>query len=223
MSDTGNASFLDHLVADLRPVKRLRKPWVRASGWLAVVLAVAVVLATQTDLPGVTHRLAATTDMWLAVVGSGLTAVLAAIATFQLTLPDRRAAWALTPLPSLAIWVSASGLGCARSWLIPGTHDASLAETSHCLTFIIGVSVPLSVMLLVMLRRGYTMHPMLTGAMAGLAAAAAAATLLTFFHPFDASASDLAVHAIVVAFVVGVNIWLGSVILSRRLSRSLRG
>src|ERR1700728_2253409 len=40
----------------------------------------------------------------------------------------------------------------------------------------------------------------------GLAAlgsiAAAAATLLNFFHPFDAAAADLAVHAAAVAFVV---------------------
>jgi hypothetical protein len=38
--------------------------------------------------------------------------------------------------------------------------------------------------------------------MAGLASAAAAATLLNFFHPCDAALADLAVHAVAVLIVV---------------------
>jgi hypothetical protein len=38
--------------------------------------------------------------------------------------------------------------------------------------------------------------------MAGLASAAAAATLLNFFHPFDAAFADLAVHSVAVLIVV---------------------
>ena len=45
--------------------------------------------------------------------------------------------------------------------------------------------------------------------MAGLAAAAAAATLLALVHPFDASAVDLAVHVGAVLAVVAVNRALG--------------
>jgi hypothetical protein len=39
----------------------------------------------------------------------------------------------------------------------------------------------------------------------GLAAAAAAASLLWFVHPFDATASDLAVHVLAVGLVIGLN------------------
>ena len=117
-------------------------------------------------------------------------------------MPDRKPAWALLPVPGLLLWVGASGLGCLRSWFLPGTHPADLVEARDCLVFILGVSLPLSILLVVMLRRGYPLRPNLTAATGGLAAAAAAATLLNFFHPFDAAATDLVVHAGAVVLVV---------------------
>jgi hypothetical protein len=60
----------------------------------------------------------------------------------------------------------------------------------------------LSILLVLMLRRGYPLRPNLTAATGGLAAAAAAATLLNFFHPYDAAATDLVVHAGAVVLVV---------------------
>lgn len=199
------------LVADLRPVRPLSTPWVRAAGWLAVVLALAAALAAYSDLAAMQHRLMAVPDMWLAVVGSTLTVFLAAFAAFQLDLPDRSPLWSLLPLPGLALWIGASGMGCARTWLIGGATAASMQETEKCLMFIIGLSVPLSVLIFVMLRRGFSLYPSLTGAMAGLAVASAAATLLNFFHPFDAALTDLAVHAGVVLIVVLANRFLGGV------------
>ena len=47
--------------------------------------------------------------------------------------------------------------------------------------------------------------PGLTAAIAGLAVAAASATLLNLFHPFDAAVVDLLVHAFAVALVVVVS------------------
>jgi hypothetical protein len=143
--------------------------------------------------------------MWLAVTGSAATAILAAFAVFQLSLPDARRAWALLPLPAALLWIAASGVGCLRAWFVPGTHAADLSEASDCLFFIVGLSVPLSAVLIVMLRRACPLHPSLTALIAGLASAAAAATLLNFFHPFDAAATDLAVHIFAVATVIAAN------------------
>ncbi len=213
---TSADALMRDLVADLRPVKPLASPILRAAIWLALVALLALALASFANLPAVAARLMAVPDMWLAVLGSSLTATLATVAVFQLGLPDRSPAWALLPLPGLALWIAASGMGCARAWLIPGTHDASLAETRECLTFIIGLSVPLSIVLFAMLRRGFSFYPALTGAMAGLAVAASAATLLNFFHPFDAALTDLIVHALAVAIVVGINRLLGGAILRPR-------
>jgi hypothetical protein len=56
-----------------------------------------------------------------------------------------------------------------------------------------------------MLRRAYSLQPTLTALMAGLASAAAAATLLNFFHPFDAGMTDLVVHSVAVAIIIAAN------------------
>ena len=197
--------FAARLVADLRPVRRLASPWIRACGWLAVVLALAVALGAFANTGDMEERLMAEPDMWLAVLGSTLTFVLAAFAAFQLSLPDRSAWWALLPLPAVALWIGASGMGCARTFLIPGTTDAGFGDAMHCMSFIIGLSVPLSVLIFVMLRRGFSLYPSLTGAVAGLAVAAAAATLLNFFHPYDAAITDLTIHAVAVLMVVLAN------------------
>jgi hypothetical protein len=45
--------------------------------------------------------------------------------------------------------------------------------------------------------------------------AAAAATLLTLFHPYDAAVTDLAVHAAAVALVIIANRFLAGRILGR--------
>jgi hypothetical protein len=195
-------ALIQNLASDLRPVRRLAPPALRALGWLAAVGALAVALACFSDLGAMLRRLTAAPDMWLAVAGSTLTAILAAIAAFETSLPDRKPAWALLPAPGLLLWVGASGLGCLRSWLLPGTHSADLVEARDCLVFILGVSLPLSILLVLMLRRGYPLRPNLTAATGGLAAAAAAATLLNFFHPYDAAATDLVVHAGAVVLVV---------------------
>jgi hypothetical protein len=202
MDDTDDR-LIGALVADLRPVRPLLPPALRTLIWLTLVVTVAVAIAMFSDLAEVSRRMTAIPDMWLAVLGSIATMATAAFAAFELSLPDRSRAWALLPLPALALWVGASGLGCMRAFMLPGTHVAGIGEMGDCLLFIIGLSVPLSAALIVMLRRAYSLAPPLTAAMAGLASAAAAATLLNFFHPFDAAAADLAVHSVAVLIVVG--------------------
>jgi hypothetical protein len=160
------------------------------------------------------RRLAAALDMWLAVIGSTLTAVLAVLAAFELSLPDRKAAWALLPLPAAAVWVSASGLGCLRQWLIPDTHPTTPQDAQSCLAFILCISIPLSIPLIAMLRRACSLRPNLAAAIGGLACASAAATLLNLVHPYDAAATDLAVHALAVVVVVVANRAIGGRILA---------
>ena len=208
--DDPNDRLIDALVADLRPARPLLPPALRTLIWLMLVAAVAIGLAMFADVAAMGRRIGAIPDMWLAVLGSIATMATAAFAAFELSLPDRSRAWALLPLPAAALWVGASGLGCMRAYVLPGTHVAGFGETQDCLLFIIGLSVPLSAALIVMLRRAYSLAPPLTAAMAGLASAAAAATLLNFFHPFDAAAADLALHAVAVLIVVAAARAVGS-------------
>ncbi len=209
MTSTPDDRLIRGLAADLKPVRRLPSPLLRAFGWLAVVAALAAGLASFADLNAVWDRIIAAPDMWLAVTGSTLTAVLAAIAAFELSLPDASRGWALLPLPAVLLWIAASGFGCLRSWIIPGNDVAALGDSRYCLIFIVALSVPLSALLLLMLRRAFPLYPGMMAAIGGLAVAAAAATLLNFFHPYDAAATDLAVHASAVAIVVAANRVLG--------------
>lgn len=203
-------ALIDDLGADLRAVHRLDPPLRRAAAWLALVAATGLALAAVADLPGLARRLADGPDLLLAVMGSATTAVLAAVAAFQLSLPDRHpAAWVLLPAPALGLWIVAAGAGCGRDWVVPHTHPATLHEARTCFAFIVGLSVPLSAAMVLMIRRACPIRPGLASAAGGLATAAAAATLLTLVHPTDASAADLAVHAGAVALVVGLNRALG--------------
>jgi len=213
-ADSAYELLIRDLAADLAPVRRLRSPGVRTFSWLVIVAATADILAMIADLPALGHRLAAAPDLWLAVTGSTSTAILAAFAAFQLSLPDARRAWALLPLPATLLWIVASGFGCLRARFVPETHAADLSEARDCLIFIIGLSVPLSALLIIMLRRGCSLQPGLTTATAGFAAAAAAATLLNFFHPFDAAATDLAVHVLAVSLIIAGNRALGGRLLA---------
>jgi hypothetical protein len=200
--NTVHDTLIRKLATDLAPVQVLPAPGLRAAAWLGAALALGVAGACFADLPALMQRLQAAPDMWLAVAGSTLTAAFAALAAFQLSLPDRSRWWALLPLPALFLWVAASGVGCLRTGLIPGTLPAGVSEERDCLLIVLGLSVPLAILLIVMLRRAFSLNPGLTAMMAGLASAAAAATLLNLFHPFDATVSDLAVHAAAVALVV---------------------
>jgi len=214
--DTGHSHdrLIRELAADLKPVRRLWPATVRAFVWLAVVVAVAVPLAWLADLPALRDRLAAAPDMWLSVAGSTLTAVFAAVAAFQLSLPDAPRGFALLPLPPALLWLGASGFGCLRAWVAPETHVPALSDARDCLLFILALSLPLSVLLFAMLRRGCPLQPGLTAVTAGLAAAAAAATLLNFFHPVDAAFTDLAVHVVAVGIVIAANRALGGWLLA---------
>lgn len=203
------SAHLDDLIgalsADLRPVRRLHPPLVRAAVWLGVVALTALVLAWFADLPAIAYRLHAVPDMWLAVLGSTVTTVLGAIAAFELSFPDRKLTWALLPLPGLFLWIAATGMGCLRAWVIPDMHSATMLEARTCFTFIATISIPLSIVMVLMIARACPLRPNLTAAIGGLSVAAAAATLLNFFHPYDAGATDIAVHVVAIALVIGLN------------------
>jgi hypothetical protein len=205
--------LIERLAADLRPVRPVSPAWL-AAGWLLVLIVFAGYLASMSDLHAMMGRLMAAPDMWLAAVGSALTGMLAVVAAFMVSVPGRSTRWALLPLPPLALWIWESGMGCARGWRLPGIPDTGPGFSDHCFMFICGLSLPLSLLLIVLLRWTFPLRPNLTLALGGLAAAGAAATLLNFFHPYDASVSDLVTHAFAVGLVVVVNRLFGE-----RLSR----
>lgn len=211
MTDGRSHENLIHdLGAGLTPVRRVSPTWF-ALAWLAVAGVIAAGLAMTYDMHAMMVRLTSATDMWLAAAGSGLTAVLAAKAAFELGIPGRSRAWALLPLPAVLLWVGASGMGCLRTW----AHTGAGGGDVDCLKFIVTFSVPLAIAMVLLLRRAFPLYPALTAAIAGLACAAGSATLLNLCHPLDAAASDLAVHAMAVGLVVAVLTLSGGRLLRR--------
>lgn len=214
MTDAAVEAYIETLTRALSPVERLSPPWLRALAWLGVVAATAAGLTLFSDVSEMVDRLRSVPDMWVAVLGSTLTTILGAVATFQLSLPDGSRRWALLPLPGLAIWIAATGVGCLRGWVVPDLHAASLQESQSCFEFIVGLSIPLSVLTIAMIRRGFPLRPNLTAATGGTAVAAAGATLLNFFHPYDVGAIDIVVHVVAIGLVIAANRFIGGRLLT---------
>ena len=214
--------LIARLAAEARPVRRLRPPALRAALWLAAVaavLAAAILLFANLDIFA---RRAADPKLALELTFTLATGILAIIAAFELSLPDRSAAWALLPLPTLALWIASSGYACWRHWIVQGEGGWEIGESANCFRFILGVSVPLAVSLVPLLRRAAPLAPVRVAAVGGLGVAAIAAFALQFFHPFDVTFMDLAVHAAAVGLVVAV-VAAAERAVSRRKDRDAQG
>lgn len=208
------------LGAELAPVRRLPPPWLRTLGWLAAVAAIALFLLARYGTAPMLARWAELPELAWAGVGAVLTAVTASWAAIALGVPGRRAAWAWLPVPPALLWIGASGLGCLREWFAPAAHGLVSQQAGACLYFILGFSVPLSALLIVLLRRACPLRPVLAAVLVGLASAAASASLLEICHELDAAATDLLTHAVAVGLVIAANAALGGRLLSRGMRRS---
>lgn len=223
MSDLTDA-LIGRLATELRPVRRLPKPWMRAAIWLAVLAVGAVVLALSVNLGAAAARIGSAPDMWLSVVGSVITAILAAVAACALSVPGYSARWAWLPLPGVALWLGASGTGCLRGVALAALHKATWNDALlNCLPFILEGSAVLAIPMAILLWWARPLRPGLVAAVGGLAVAAGAASLLWMVHPFDASYEDLIVHTAAVGAVVLLARLAGGVAARRRPMRPATG
>ena len=179
--------LIESLVANLRPVRRLRPPLLRALCWLAAAAvtfaALAAIRGLRPDLP---QRLVEP-RFFLAMAGALLTGILAAVAAFMLSLPDRSRLWALLPSPALLIWLSAIGAQCLTNWVSAAPGSIRLGETAQCFATLLFVSLPLSLVMFFMLRRAPLLRPGETTFCGSLAVAAMTASALSLFHELDAT------------------------------------
>lgn len=175
------------LVADLKPVRRLRPPLTRAACWS---LLAAVVLGMLTISQGVRPDIAARLNepVFVAHLAGALsTGVLAVVAALMVSLPDRSRRWLLLPVPGLVLWLSTIGYQCLTGWVVLRPDLVGLDPVARCIATIVLTSLPLWFALLLMLRRAAPLRPTAATLAGSLAVAAMTATALTLFHKFDAT------------------------------------
>jgi hypothetical protein len=207
--------LIDRLSAGARPVRRLRSPFLRAGSWLLLAALVLVVLAalhgTRPDLALRLHQPA----FVAALAGSLLTGGLAALAAFELSLPDRSRSWLLLPVPAIALWLATIGYGCLTSWVSIGPAGIRLGSTLQCFGTLVLVSAPPWAVLLVMLHRTAWLDPSPAALMGGVAIAGVAATAMSILHQLDATVLVLLWNLGAAAVIVALGGILGGRVLSR--------
>lgn len=184
---TKTPELIDALVECATPVRRLRPPLARAGLWLLLAALVLGLIAIAHGMrPDLVERLRQP-DFVVGMLGVLATAILAAVASFRISLPDGSRSWLLLPLPALALWVSTIGYGCLTDWISMEPDGVHLGEAVRCFATLLLTSVPLSIALLVMLRYAALLRPIEVSAMGGLAVAAVTSFALSLFHDLDAT------------------------------------
>lgn len=192
------------LAANMKPVHRLRPPVTRAACWLLLAAVVLTLLAVnqgiRSDLAQRLHDPTFVTGL----VGAILTGVLAAVAAFMVSLPDRSRLWLILPVPAVAIWLTNIGYQCLTQWISIGPDGISLGEAARCFATLVLTSLPLSLAMLVMLRYAAPLRPTAVTFMGSLAVAAVTAAALALFHNIDASVMILMWNVGTAAAFVGL-------------------
>jgi hypothetical protein len=194
MNRTDSNELIAALASGLAPVRRLPPPLRRAALWLLLAaLLAAWPVAHFADLPVFLAR-AAQLRQGVELAATLLTAVVALGAAFAVSIPGYSPRWALAPLAPLLLWLASSGLGCLHHGSGLGPPGQRLGPSGECYRFIVVVSVPLAALLFVALRRARPIAPLPVALCGALGVAALAAFILQFFHPFDVTVIDLALH-----------------------------
>jgi hypothetical protein len=171
----------------LKPVRRLRPPVTRAACWLLLAAVVVGLLAVgQGVRPDLATRIH-DPSFAAGIVGAILTGVLAAVAAFLVSLPDRSRLWLLLPAPAVVLWLTNIGYQCLGDWVSFGPDAVSIGEATRCLATLVLTSLPLSLAMLVMLRYAAPLRPTAVTCMGSLSVAAITATALSLFHSGDAT------------------------------------
>jgi len=122
------SDLIDALVASATPVRRLRPQLIRVGIWLALAAIVVGLLSVAHGIrPDISMRLQQPVFM-VSMIGALATAILAALASFELSLPDGSRWWILLPFPPLAVWVSTIGYGCLTDWVSMGVDGVRMGE-----------------------------------------------------------------------------------------------
>lgn len=175
------------LAAKAEPVRRIRPPILRAAMWIGFATVIVTMLGISHGLrPDLVQRFH-DPIFAIRVAAALLTGMLAAIAAFLISLPDRSARCILLPLPGLVIWLSTISYGCLMDWVKLGPDDASVQRAMDCAATLVLVSVPLSLAMCLMMRSVKFLRSTETILCGALGVTGVTATALSLFHEIDAT------------------------------------
>lgn len=184
---TTTPQLIDTLVACATPVRRLRPPLIRAGLWLLFAAFLLGIIGVVHGLRPDIFQCVQQPRFVIAMLGALATGILAAVASFRVSLPDSSRLWLLLPLPALVLWVSAIGYGCLTDWVSVSPDGIRLGEAVRCFATLLLTSVPLSIAMLVMLRYAARLRSTEVSLIGGLAVAAITSFALSLFHDLDAT------------------------------------
>jgi hypothetical protein len=196
--------LIEALAANLTPVRRLRRPCTRAACWLAfAVLILGLLAVSQGIRPDLARRLHDPAFV-ASLAGTLATGILAALAAFLLSLPDRSRLWLLLPAPALVLWLSSLGYQCLTDWISFGPDGMHPGGAARCFATLVFASLPLSLAMLVMLRHAAPLQPVGVILAGSLAVAALTAAALSLFHELNASVMILLWNLGTASLLVGL-------------------
>lgn len=208
------SDLIDTLVDSALPVRRLRPPLIRAMTWLLFAGLVLVVIAVAHGVrPNLAERLQQPVFL-IGMFGALATGVLAAIASFKVSLPDSSRRWLLLPVPPLVLWVSTIGYGCLTDWVSMGPNGVHIGEAARCFATLLLTSVPLSIAMLLMVRYAALLRPTAVCVAGGLAVAATTSFAMSLFHDLDATVMILVWNLGSAALIAGASSLAGSSVLT---------
>ncbi len=179
--------LIQSLAANVTPVRRLRPPLLRAGLWLLLAAVIMGLLTVSHGLrPQFAERMQDVTFA-TGMFASLLTGVFASIATFMISLPDRSRLWLLLPAPPLVVWLSNIGYQCFAGWVALPPGAVTVEAASSCVATLVLTSLPLSLVMLVMLRYAALLRPVSVILVGSLAVSAITSAALSMFHPLDAT------------------------------------
>lgn len=199
------ANLIDVLVANATPVRHLRPPGTRATYWLLfatlIIFFVGIAHGVRADLPLKLSQ----PGFVVSVVAALTTGILAAVATFIASVPGMSRRWLLLPIPTAIIWFGTIGYGCLTNWVTIGPNGMSLGETGQCFATLGLVGMPLSLMMLIMLRHTARLSPTPVAMVGSFSVAAISAASLSIFHPLDATVMILLWNLGLAALFIGLS------------------
>jgi hypothetical protein len=216
---TKTPDLIDALVETATPVRWLRPPIIRAGLWLAFAAIMLSLIAIAHGLrPDFFERVRHPLFV-LGMLGALATSVLAAVASFRLSLPDSSRLWIVLPLPALALWVATIGYGCLTDWVSMDPDGVHMGKAVRCFATLLMTSVPLSIAMLVMLRYAALLRPLEVSVTSGLAVAALTAFALSLFHDLDATVMILTWNLGAAALIAALGSLFGRSMLEWMASR----